>query len=87
VPLPADGSWLDADGRVDLTAFAARFGRPLVRDDQHAIWAFGESAQARAEKLFSLQAPNFTLPDLEGRMHSLSDYRGQKIFLMSWGSY
>ncbi len=87
VPLPKDGSWRDAEGRLDLAGFAARFKRPIVRDDKHAVWAFGERADARAERLLSLQAPDFKLPDLDGRMHSLSDYRGSKIFLMAWGSY
>jgi hypothetical protein len=68
-------------------AFALRFHRPLIRDEDHGIWAFGERAETRADQLLSLQAPEFTLPDLDGRLHSLSDYRGQKIFLMSWGSY
>ncbi|MDO4532429.1 MAG: thioredoxin-dependent thiol peroxidase [Coriobacteriia bacterium] len=27
------------------------------------------------------QAPDFTLPDQDGREHSLSDYRGQKVVL------
>ena len=27
------------------------------------------------------QAPDFTLPDQNGQMHSLSDYRGQKVVL------
>ncbi len=27
------------------------------------------------------QAPDFTLPDQNGEMHSLSDYRGQKVVL------
>ena len=33
------------------------------------------------------EAPDFTLPDLEGRQHSLSDYRGRKVFLASWASW
>jgi hypothetical protein len=37
--------------------------------------------------LRSLEAPDFSLPDLDGRVHRLSDYRGKKIFLFSWGSY
>jgi peroxiredoxin len=32
-------------------------------------------------------APDFTLPDLDGRMHSLSDYRGKKVFLLAWASW
>ena len=87
VPLPADGSWLDGDGRIDVTAFADRFDRPVVRDEEHSMWAFGQSAGERLDALRSLEAPDFTLPDLDGRMHSLSDHRGRKVFLYSWGSY
>ncbi len=87
VPLPADGSWRDVEGRVDLAGFAGRFRRPTVRDVEHSVWAFGEQAEARTERLLSLQAPDFTLPDVDGRSHSLSDYRGRKVFLLSWGSY
>jgi hypothetical protein len=42
VPLPKDGSWRDAEGRLDLAGFSARFGRPSVRDEAHSVWAFGE---------------------------------------------
>ena len=87
VPWPADGSWTDEDGRVDVAAFARRFNRPVARDERHSVWAFGESASARQEQASSVQAPDFTLPDLDGRMHRLADYRGRKIFLYAWGSY
>jgi glutathione peroxidase-family protein len=87
VPLPADGSWTDEQGRVDLAAFARRFDRPIVCDLDHAIWAFGESAETRREQLQALQAPDFALPDLDDREHALSDFRGKKVLLMSWGSY
>ena len=33
------------------------------------------------------EAPEFTLPDLEGRLHSLSDHRGVKVFLVAYGSW
>ena len=87
VPLPADGSWTDDAGRVDVTAFATRFDRPVVHDHEHDVWAFGESAIARQQALDSAQAPDFTLPDLDGRPHSLADFRGRKLFLYAWGSY
>lgn len=87
VPLPRDGSWQDEEGRVDLTAFARRAGRPVVHDSEHAVWAFGEPAQTLAEPSTSVRAPDFALPDLEGRLHRLSDYRGRKVFLLAWGSY
>lgn len=87
VPLPPDGSWQDDEGRVDLTAFARRAGRPVVHDSAHAVWGFGEPAQSMADVLTSGRAPDFTLPDLDGRSHRLSDYRGRKVFLLAWGSY
>ncbi|TFC78886.1 TlpA family protein disulfide reductase [Cryobacterium sp. TMS1-20-1] len=87
VPLPADGSWRDAEGRINLVAFAERLGRSVVRDEEHSIWAFGESVGAHLSATLSAEAPEFTLPDLEGKMHSLSTYRGKKVFLYSWGSY
>lgn len=86
VPLPADGSWQDQDGRIDLTAFAARAGRPAVRDGERDIWGFGEPAEARSGRGSAL-APDFTLPDVDGNPRSLSDFRGRKVFLLAWGSY
>ena len=80
-----DPAWRDGAGRIDLCAFARHMQQPITRDD-HA-WAFGESVSTRHDALFSLLAPDFTLPDLDGVMHALSDYRGKKVFLHSWGSY
>ena len=33
------------------------------------------------------KAPDFSLPDTEGNLHRLSDYRGKVIFLNFWASY
>lgn len=82
-----DARWRDAAGRLDLAAFAAHLGQPLVRDEATQTWAFGESVNTRRDALLSTQAPDFSLPDLDGRMHALSDYRGKKVFMYSWGSY
>lgn len=80
-----DPAWRDGEDRIDVTAFARHMDQPITRDDN--IWAFGESVSARHDALFSLEAPDFTLSDIDGVMHSLSDYRGKKVFLHSWGSY
>ena len=85
VPLPADA--VDADGAVDVTVLADRLRRPVAHDAAGAVWAFGSSAGSRGEDLLTLQAPDFTLPDLDGVEHSLSDYRGKKVFLHSFGTY
>ena len=82
-----EDSWRDSAGRIDVTAFARYMGQPVTREASHSAWAFGESYNARRDALFSLAAPDFSLPDIDGVMHKLSDYRGKKIFLSSWGSY
>lgn len=35
----------------------------------------------------TISAPNFTLPDLDGKMVSLSDFRGKWVVLDFWGSW
>jgi peroxiredoxin len=37
--------------------------------------------------MLSLEAPDFTLPDVSGTPHSLSDYRGKKVLLATWASW
>lgn len=83
----ANTTWLDADGRVDLTAFAGHLGQPITREDSAGAWAFGDGVNTRRDTISSLAAPDFTLPDIDGKLHSLSDYRGKKVFMYSWGSY
>jgi hypothetical protein len=72
---------------VDLIALAGLLGQPLVHNAAHAVWCLGEAAPARRAAMQSLEAPDFTLPDLDGRPHALRDYRGRKVFLVSWASW
>jgi hypothetical protein len=74
-------------GRYNLAALAGLIGQPVVADEAHQIWCFGEASENRKRALTSLEAPDFSLPDLEGRMHSLSEHRGKKILLVSWASW
>jgi peroxiredoxin len=34
-----------------------------------------------------LTAPDFTLPDLAGKPHTLSHLRGKKVLLVTWASW
>ncbi|MDE7440968.1 MAG: TlpA family protein disulfide reductase [Muribaculaceae bacterium] len=48
-----------------------------------------DAEQARKDEIASgkQDAPNFTLPDLQGKMVSLSDFRGKWVVLDFWGSW
>jgi peroxiredoxin len=51
------------------------------------VWFFGDRPQGLADRLVSLTAPDFTLPDLDGRLYTLSQFRGRKVFLVAWASW
>jgi hypothetical protein len=86
VPVPA-ASPVVTDSGVDLMELANLLERPLAMDPAERAAYVGTSAGQRAAALVSLTAPDFTLPDLTGRLHSLSDYRGQKVFLVAYASW
>jgi hypothetical protein len=76
-----------AQGGADLAELARSLDRSLAVDlDEHAAF-LGVSARARGAQLWSLEAPDFTLPDLEGRPHALSAQRGHKVLVVAYGSW
>jgi hypothetical protein len=88
VPLPAgrEGDVL-RDGRIDVAALWRHLGKPLAHSADGEAWVLGEGAADRGAALRSLQAPDFTLPDRHGRLHTLSEHRGRKVLLVSWASW
>lgn len=84
VPLPAEGR--TADGGLDATVVAERLGAPLVRDEKAGLWALGP-AGVSGRALSTAEAPELTLPDLDGNPFSLSSLRGQKVLLVAWASW
>jgi hypothetical protein len=76
----SDKSWFN------LAALAKLMGQPVAHDAGHSTWYFGVRADQRRQ-LASLEAPDFTLPDLNRKLHSLSDFRGKKVFLVTWASW
>ena len=96
VPVPAgrESDFLrdapDEDGerqRTNLAAFWRHLDAPVVATEDGAAWSLGEPPDDRSARLASLDAPDFTLPDVDGTPHSLSDYRGQKVLLAAWASW
>jgi len=72
---------------IDLAAVTSVLARPLAIDTAERVAYVGASALERGAELASLQAPDFTLPDLTGQQHSLSDYQGKKVLLVVYASW
>ena len=70
----------------NLLAFAQLVRQPVAHDEALSMWYFGQRADQR-EALSSLQAPDFTLPDMAGKLHALSQLRGKKVLLVTWASW
>jgi hypothetical protein len=70
----------------NVVAFALLVHQPVVHDEALATWYFGLRSDQR-QGLSSLEAPDFTLPDMSGKLHSLSEFRGKKVLLLTWASW
>lgn len=71
----------------NLSQFALLIKQTYVADQKNGIWYFGSRAAEQNQHLASFAAPSFTLPDLNGKLHSLSDFRGKKVLLVTWASW
>jgi hypothetical protein len=84
VPLPAAA----VKGKeVDVAAFWTKLGGPVVGAENGEVWALGAPADERNAALDGLEAPDFTLPDVDGKPRTLSQLRGKKVFLATWASW
>jgi hypothetical protein len=71
----------------NLSEFARLVRQPVAYDSAQSVWYFGPRADEQNSYLGSLIAPDFTLPDVNGKPHSLSDFRGKKVLLITWASW
>ena len=88
VPTPSAeaDSFVQGD-TINVSAFWRLMGKPVVRSAAADVWLLGEGAGLLNDALLSLEAPEFTLPDLDGNLHSLTDYRGKRVLLVTWASW
>ncbi len=82
-----DRTALFVEDRLDLAAVATVLGRPSVVDTDAGMAAIALPAETRREALTALVAPPFTLPDLDGNLHALSEWRGRKRLLHAFSSW
>ncbi len=76
-----------APNEVDVAAFWTKLGGPVIASEARDVWALGAPADERNAALEGLQAPDFTLPDIDGTSRTLSQLRGKKVFLATWASW
>ena len=82
-----DRTRLFAGDRLDVAAVAGALGRPVVLDAAHAVVAIALPSEERRRALREQQAPPFTLPDLDGRLHSLEEWRDRKKLLVAFSTW
>ena len=70
---------------VDVRQLANDIGMPLVGPER-GLWALGP-ASIGSRALATAEAPELTLPDLDGNEFHLSSLRGQKVLLFAWAPY
>lgn len=72
---------------ISLAKLSAKLDQAVVVDREHRVWSFGPLSISGAGALDSGLAPEFTLPDRQGRPVRLSSFRGKKVLLLSWASW
>jgi hypothetical protein len=82
-----DRSALLQGSMLRLDEFARLAGRVAVVDVARGVAALADSGGRRSEALATLDAPDFTLPDIHGKQVSLSDFDRRKRLLLAWSSW
>lgn len=72
---------------VSVTGLARRLGQAFAADHDLGVWSFGASSGAAAGTPDSILAPDFALPDADGDLVRLSDFRGRKVLILTWASW
>jgi hypothetical protein len=90
IPKAKKSEFISKKGSVswfNLSEFARLVKQPVATDEKNGIWYFGARPDAANAYLESLEAPDFKLPDMNGRMRSLSEFKGKKVLLVTWASW
>ena len=71
----------------NVTELARTLEQAFVADHDHRVWSFGEIPVTRTRFLRSALAPDFALPNRDGELVRLSDFRGKQVLIVTWASW
>jgi hypothetical protein len=78
---------LVVDGAVDLFVLADLVHRPLAIEAAHGVAVLADAPAERAAAMAALAAPDFSLPDVDGRPVAFSSLGRRKKLLLAWASW
>ncbi len=87
VCVPLRGIALQREHGIDLKRFAEVLGRRVVVDPDRGIAAMAVDPSIRAGALQDKVAPEIVLPDLNGALRSLSEFRGSKTLVVTFATW
>jgi len=83
----ADAVWIDGIAYALPSAIVEPFGFRIHRASSNRIEIVGGNRMIGQEISAGHLAPDFTLPDLNGKPRRLSDFQGKKTLLYLWASW
>lgn len=87
VPVRDRANAVPLDGVLDLGVVVPLLDRPVVIDGSSGVVSVGSTDQARRDAIINRRAPSFSLPGLDGRLHSLEELRGRLTVLVSFSTW
>lgn len=82
-----DGAAIASGDRIDLGRVGELLGMASLLDDVAGLLAVSAPAADRGAALKGRVAPDFTLPDLDGDLHSLEEFKDRKRLLIAFASW
>ena len=87
VPVRDRARAVPSPGVLDLGVVVPLLDRPMVIDARSRVVSVGSTHQARRDALLHRRAPSFSLPGLDGNMHSLEALRGRLTVLVTFSTW